>query len=271
MRHVTLVRPPALVARHSAQGALTPPIGYAYLAGSLLEAGHEVTIVDAVGEAPFKSTPLFDNKIMASGLLKDEIVNLIPEHTDFIGVSCMFSQDWPYAKQVIDSIRACFPDVTILAGGEHIIAMPEFVLETCPAIDYCILGEGEETLVALVNNLNASLPDEEINGIAYMRDGDFIKTPPRARIRNIDDIPLPAWHLVPLENYLDNGLGYGVNRGRSMPMLATRGCPYRCTFCSSPFMWTTAWLARKPELVLDEIQYYIEKYSIILRNTIYLT
>ena len=64
-------------------------------------------------------------------------------------------------------------------------------------------------------------------------------TGPRTRIRNLDDIPWPAWDLVPLDKYLDHGLGYGVDLGRSMPILATRGCPYQCTFCSNPEMWTT--------------------------------
>jgi radical SAM superfamily enzyme YgiQ (UPF0313 family) len=83
----------------------------------------------------------------------------------------------------------------------------------------------------------------------------------RARIRTLDDIPWPAWDLVPIDRYLDHGLGYGVNRGRSMPMIATRGCPYQCTFCSNPEMWTTRWYARDPEQVLDEIQAYQDRYG----------
>ena len=262
MFHITLVRPPALVSRHSGQGALTPPIGLAYLASSLIAAGHSVTIVDAIGEAPFKVTSLFDNKILATGLLKEEIVERVPPHTDLIGVSCMFSQDWPYIRQVIESLKGRFPQVPIFAGGEHITAMPEFVLETCLAVDYCVLGEGEEILVDVVEHLADPSTMKEVKGLALRQDGKILRTPPRGRIRAIDDIPLPAWHLAPLENYLSNGLGYGVNRGRSIPMIATRGCPYRCTFCSSPSMWTTKWIARQPELVLDEIEQYIKKYHI---------
>ena len=262
MFHITLVRPPALLTRHSVQGALTPPIGLAYLASSLIEAGHSVNVVDAIGEAPFQVTSLFDNKILATGLLKDEIIEQVPPHTDLIGVSCMFSQDWPYVRQLIESLKRKFPQVPIFAGGEHITAMPKFVLETCPALEYCVLGEGEETLVDLVNHLANSSIIEEVDGLAFRQDGKVLRTSPRARIRAIDDIPLPAWHLVPLENYLSNGLSYGVNRGRNIPMLATRGCPYRCTFCSNPSMWTTKWIARQPELVLDEIEQYIKEYHI---------
>src|SRR6201999_3016153 len=81
-------------------------------------------------------------------------------------------------------------------------------------------------------------------------------------IRALDTIPPPAWELVPLENYLSNGLTNGVNLGRSMPMLASRGCPYQCTFCSSPFMWTTRWVSRDVHLLVDEIIEYQERFGI---------
>jgi radical SAM superfamily enzyme YgiQ (UPF0313 family) len=75
-------------------------------------------------------------------------------------------------------------------------------------------------------------------------------------------LPWPAWHLVPVEQYLARGLGHGVNRGRSMPVLATRGCPFQCTFCSSPEMWTTRYVVRPVDDVINEIESYIERYRI---------
>jgi pyruvate-formate lyase-activating enzyme len=73
-----------------------------------------------------------------------------------------------------------------------------------------------------------------------------VRTAPRARIRDVDDIPAPRWDLTPIERYLDGGFSFGVDRGRTMPLLATRGCPYSCTFCSSPKMWTTRYTTRRP-------------------------
>ncbi|WP_204106170.1 MULTISPECIES: radical SAM protein [Spirulina sp. CCY15215] len=262
MSHITLVRPPALISRHSNTGPLTPPIGLAYIAASLIEAGHSVTIVDGIGEDPLKITPLFDDRMLAIGLLMHEIVERVPQHTDLIGVSCMFSQEWPYIRKLIELLKIKSPQVPLLAGGEHITAMPDFVLEECPDLEYCALGEGEETLVDIAKRLDDPTTMTEVEGLALRREGRILRTPPRARITAIDDIPQPAWDLVPLENYLSNGLGYGVDLGRSMPLIATRGCPFRCTFCSNPSMWTTKWIARKPELVLDEIEEYIKKYQV---------
>jgi radical SAM superfamily enzyme YgiQ (UPF0313 family) len=102
-----------------------------------------------------------------------------------------------------------------------------------------------------------------VHGISYLKNGSTMVNPSRARIRNIDKIPEPYWDDLPLETYMSGGYSHGVNIGRSMPILATRGCPFRCTFCSSPFMWTTRWEARTPQLVFDEMVKYIEKYNAI--------
>jgi radical SAM superfamily enzyme YgiQ (UPF0313 family) len=199
---------------------------------------------------------------MAIGLRSEEIVDRIEGRPDFIGVSCMFSQDWPEIRRLIQLVRRRFPNVPIVAGGEHITATAEFTLRSTPEVDVCVIGEGEETIVELANAFDAHTPFDAIKGLVIRAaGGGVLSTGPRTRIRKLDDIPLPAWDLVPLQNYLDNGLGYGVDRGRSMPMLATRGCPYECTFCSNPEMWTTRWYAREPGLVLDEIQLYQEKYG----------
>lgn len=261
MAIVTLLRPPLLVPTWSDSGPLTPPIGPAYLAGSLRAAGHEPRIVDGLGENPFQITSLFHDRVTAIGLRSEEIVELIEPDADLIGVTCMFSQDWPEIRRLIQLVRRRFPRIPIVAGGEHITALPEFTLQTTPDVDVCVIGEGEETLVELARAIDRKEPFDNIPGLVLRHEGGFRATGRRTRIRAIDDVPWPAWDLVPLNNYLDHGLGYGVNRGRSMPVLATRGCPYECTFCSNPEMWTTRWYARDPGQVLDEIQAYQERYG----------
>jgi len=272
MATVTILRPPLLVPIWSDSGPLTPPIGPAYLAASLRQAGHVARIVDGLGENPSQVTRLFDDRVMAIGLRSEEIVERI-EPSDLIGISCMFSQDWPEIRRLIQMVRRRFPSVPIVAGGEHITATPGFTLDSTPEVDVCVIGEGEETIVELAAAVQHGTPFDAIpglvlradkgsrSGLVLHSDTTTRSTGSRTRIRNLDEIPWPAWDLVPLANYLDNGLGYGVDRGRSMPMIATRGCPYQCTFCSNPEMWTTRWYARDPEKVLDEIQTYRERFG----------
>src|SRR5580765_7859665 len=124
MANVTILRPPLLVPIWSHSAPLPPPIGPAYLAASLRRAGHDARVVDGLGENPFQITPLFGDRVMAIGLRSEEIVERIQPDTNLIGVSCMFSQDWPEIRRMIQMARRRFPGVPIVAGGEHITATP---------------------------------------------------------------------------------------------------------------------------------------------------
>lgn len=266
---ITLIRPPTVSSAHAYSVPITPPIGIAYLAAALESAGHRVSIIDSLGEAPPQQGPTCHPRLRAHGLSIVQIVDRISPQTQLIGVSAMFSQEWPHTEQLILAIRQRFAGVPIVLGGEHATAAWEHTLTTCPAVDLCVLGEGEATLVDLVNGLAGPTAAERTHhlpnplnlpGIAFRGPDGLVRTSPRPRIRNLDDLPRPAWHLVPIETYLAGGFGHGVNRGRSMPILATRGCPYQCAFCSNPAMWTTRYVTRTPRDVVDEIEHYVTRY-----------
>jgi anaerobic magnesium-protoporphyrin IX monomethyl ester cyclase len=218
-------------------------------------------IVDALGEAPFHQVSCFDDRMIAIGLPIADIVARIPGGTELVGISCMFSQDWPYAQMIVKAVRQRFPHALIVGGGEHITALPLHTLDTCPEIDVCALGEGEDAIVEIADCVATGADLGRLAGIALRLEGRPTQTAARVRLKDVDAIPPPAWDLTPIANYLNESLGYGVDLGRSMPVLATRGCPYQCTFCSNPAMWTTRWYARDPALVLDEIQDYVDRFK----------
>ena len=261
-RTVALVKPPTQVARGNHVTLACPPLGLAYLASALRAHGVSVTVIDAVGEAPDAVSPIEGSpSLLRYGLDDAAIVRRIPAGVTLLGVSAMFSEEWPLVRGVIRAIERAHPGVPVVVGGEHATAAPELVLRECAGVVACALGEGEETIVALVDALSSGRSLATVPGLA-LRDGDrVIRTAPRARIRDLDAIAPPAWDLVPIERYLDRGMGYGVNRGRSVPIVATRGCPFQCTFCSSPQMWTTRWAARDPEAVLAEMERAIDRYG----------
>ncbi|MBT7484779.1 MAG: radical SAM protein, partial [Rhodospirillales bacterium] len=225
MSLVTLIRPPVLVAKWAHTTPTCPPIGLAYLAAVLIGNDIAVNVVDAVGNAPDQMLPTDDERFLSHGQSTEEIIEGIDPATQIIGISCMFSHEWPLIRSLITRLKEVFPQILIVGGGEHITALPEFSLEDCGALDVGIIGEGEETLTELVSAILENRPLDAITGIVYRNNGSILKTAARTRIRNIDNIALPAWELFPLDTYLDNGYGFGVNRGRSMPVLATRGCP----------------------------------------------
>jgi len=262
---VVLTRPPLVSAVGSYNNEPTPPIGIAYIAGTLTAAGFPVEVVDSIGEGLDQFTLIEETELKFQGLNIEQIVEKINPGAKVIGISCMFSGEWPLTRNLINAIKEKCLDTLVVAGGEHVTAIPEYCLKDCPALDACVIGEGEETLLEFCRAVAEGKDFRTVGSGLLFRDdsGEIVKTPPRNRIRNLNQIPLPNWELIDLENYFERGIGFGANfGGRDMPLLASRGCPYQCTFCSNPTMWTMRYNLRDPKQLVQEIKTYIKQYQI---------
>jgi radical SAM superfamily enzyme YgiQ (UPF0313 family) len=256
---VVLVRAPTVETFRFATTSITPPLGLAFVAGALEAAGQRVRFIDAVAEAPETVRRYFKGYLI--GLTYEEIAARIPSDAKLIGISVIFTHEWPSAVRLVDIIKARHPDIPIVLGGEHITSMPEFCLRTSKA-DFLVLGEGEETVVALAGALDAPESFDDIDGLAFRDGDDVVVNPRRERRLDVDDIAWPAWDHVDLDTYHEHKwMGGMYTSTKSVPILATRGCPYQCTYCSSPNMWTPRWIPRDPAKVADEIQYYVEHHG----------
>jgi radical SAM superfamily enzyme YgiQ (UPF0313 family) len=260
---ITLINPPGIKTFSGLQmHTPNPPLGLAYIAAALGEAGFEHRVIDATGEALDAVSPYPDrDDFLVQGLTIDQIVRRIDPATDVVGISCMFSTLWPVVHRVADAVRAKAPAALLVLGGEHGTAVPEHVLATSP-FDVVVLGEGEETFVELLRARAAGRPLSEVKGIALRQEGRVVNTGLSARRRDVDGIPRPAWDEFPIGEYITRHQTNGINLGRSMPMLGTRGCPFQCTFCSNPAMWTQRWIARDPKQLADEMELYVRKYQV---------
>lgn len=259
---VCLVRPSIVSATTAITLDVLPPLGVAYIAGHLRGLGFPVTVVDAVGEGADLFNPLDDlpNGLLV-GLPNAETVARIPADVALIGVACMFSVNWVVNRRVIQDIRRRFPDVTIVIGGEHATAMPEYCLRDAPEIDYLVLGEGENAFAGVAEAIETGADPAEVPGVTTLRDGVFHVTPTK-REKQPDVFPWPAWDMLPMDKYLDGAVTKAIGRVRSMPIITSRGCPYACTFCSSPTMWGRLWRPRAPRDVVDEIESYVRIYDV---------
>lgn len=259
---VALVRAPLLSRVGALNNEAVPHIGLAYLAGALRAAGHAVAIIDGIAEGlncvfPWPGHPEF----RLQGITPDDLVARIPAAAEVIGVTSMFSAEWVLLRELIGKIRERFPQALIVAGGEHFTALPEYSLNDCPALDVIVKGEGEATLLALIEAWRAGNMSD-VEGVCLRNaDGTFRDNGALPRIREPDTIPWPYWPDGYLEKFWAAGKSYGIRSSRDVPLLATRGCPYRCTFCSSPQMWSTRYVMRDVEDVIAEIKHYIEHYG----------
>lgn len=263
--NVVLLHPPTLTAPRSLSyyGAM-PPLGIAYIAAATRAAGHRVSIIDASGEAldhrwPWPSTI---GELVAQGLELQAIVDRVPPDAQVLGITHMFLHQWPLLRELCGLLRRQAPRARIILGGENASAHWAQILSESPAVDACVLGEGEATFVDLLDALAVGRSLTEVGGLA-LRVGPTLRlTGARPRIAELDELPRPAWDLLPVDAYLDHGCRSGVDRGRSMPVLTSRGCPFRCSFCSSPSMWTTRYRRRDPAAVADEIADLQARYGI---------
>jgi radical SAM superfamily enzyme YgiQ (UPF0313 family) len=262
---VALVRGPIVASAGSINNEAVPCIGLAYIAAFTQANGYPCTLVDAVagGLGRWWALPGVPGFI-CQGMTFDETCAAIPAGVRVIGVSAMFSGEWPATRALIQTLRRAFPDATIIVGGEHITALTEFSLRNCPEIDYAVMGEGEQTLVALVDALREGRCPDAVPGVAFLEGKTVYRTgegaPPR--IRDIDKLPWPAWPEGYLEAFWAAGKSYGVHTGRDMPMMLSRGCPFACTFCSNPGMWTRRYILRSIDDIIAELRHHIQRYDI---------
>lgn len=263
-KKVALVRGPLVSTVAALNNEATPALGLAYIAGLLEQRGHLTTIVDSIGAALNETWLLEDFPgYQCQGLRLEETVRRIPADAEIIGFSTMFSGEWPVHRNLIRMVRARFPDALLVAGGEHATALPEYSLRDCPELDMIIRGEGEFPILKLVEMEDIEEGRESVPGLAWLdENGIYRESIQVARVKDIDELPRPYWPEGYLPSFWQAGKSFGVQTARDMPLLVSRGCPFQCTFCSNPKMWTTRYTLRGVEEVIDEIKTYIDKWDI---------
>lgn len=211
------------------------PLGLAYMAGYARAKGHEVFVKDM--------------EVQPDGLERF----LSERRPDVVGVSVL---TYPYlmAQNIIKTIRATLPNALIVMGGAHISSVGEEALQDTPEADLAVLGEGEATILEILEGKQPS----EILGLCYRDNGRVVMNPPRPQIKNLDELPLPAWDLFPVLDYRIN-LPYGRTK-YFMTLNTSRGCPFRCAYCSQPFGYTYRGLS--PERVLEQVEDIVRRYRI---------
>jgi len=179
---------------------------------------------------------------------------------DVIGLSYLTAQA-NNAYEISKSIKNFRKDAVIVHGGVHPTCVYQEAVEYA---DYVVVGEGEETFLELLKNLRNKKKIRKIKGLAFKEDGKLVKTPEREFIKNLDEIPFPAFDLLPMQRYFTQ-VGENIMHvvgGPRIPIMASRGCPYNCTYCVSPILWKRIVRWRSPENVVEEIEKWIKEYRV---------
>ncbi len=241
---------------------VTEPLGLLYLASYVRGySSHTVVIVDSLAN---KRSARVARNLYWYGLSDEEILKEIEMHEPHvIGITCMFSKKRDDFLRLARKVKHMFPGIPLVAGGTYPSLFPAEVMET-GFIDYCVIGEGERSLVDLLNALSGSGKSlDTIEGIAYSEQGRLTVTAKRSYIRELDKIPFPARDLITYEKYLTRKtMLHGLGLKRSASILTSRSCQNRCNFCSMHLIHGPKWRSRSPENVLDEIIHLKEHHNV---------
>ncbi len=222
---VAIVAPP-----YPLEEAPAPPLGVSYVAAAFEAAGCRVRIIDYIVS---RYTP---EKLQA------ELDTFEP---DVVG-STSVTMNFPVAADILRTAKRHRPSILTVMGGPHVSFDAERTLETYPEIDLLVMGEGERTIMELVPRLADRSGWSGIRGIAFRGDDTIVITEPRELIDDLDSIPRPARHLLPLSRY--RALGFPVS------IITSRGCPNACIFCQGRRMVGKKVRYRWVESVMDEIE-----------------
>lgn len=222
------------------------PLGIGYLAAYLRSHDHTVKIFQPTTDANYYAE-LFS-------LIKDFGPNIV-------GISVM-TPTYFNAHIICKTIKERFNDCWTVLGGHHVSAVGVDVMEESSTADFAVIGEGELTLLELVRELETAKPKfEKIDGLIWRnKEGDVVINRPRQLIEDIDNLPFPDRSMVDISKYrLHSYIDFGK---KSATMITSRGCPFKCMFCSSWLTMGDHYRYRSVDNVMSEIKEIVENYGI---------
>jgi len=217
---------------------IAPTIGLVQLA-AVLEADHvDVDIVDC----------------NASRLSWDDLQRVIADRRPtLVGASAM-TTFMPTAARVMQMAKGIDKSTITVVGGPHVTFLPEETLQNHRQIDIVGRGEGERVIAELVRCLDGPGNLAQVPGIAFRENGQIVQTPLPAPV-DLDELPLPAYHLLPMQAY------YFIVFEKFCTVLSSRGCPFNCVFCAERGFWGPGWRPRDPHIVGEELELLNTKYG----------
>ncbi len=217
------------------------PLYYIYLAGAARAAGYHAEIYDA----------------MTKNVGYAEIERRIRySRPDFVAVAAITCTS-PDAIQVLELAKKIDPAIKTIAGGVHATFMYEEMFGLTPALDYVVRGEGEITIVELLDAVTKNKDLAAVRGIAFRKGSAIHATSSRPLMENLDNLPM-AWDLLDWTDY-----HYYIIPGSRLGAIDTsRGCDKECTFCSQQKFWGKKWRARSPEDIVREMELLKKRHGV---------
>ncbi len=233
---ITLINPPYPPNAHSHPPFI--PLGLAYLGAVAEKAGHQVTVIDCQGE-----------RLTYDGF-RQRIAG-VP--SDIIGITST-TLLYNSAKTVMEIAREVHPNAVNMIGGSHVSFWDENALNETKALDVIVRKEGENTFMDLLQRIDAKENYDDVIGTTVRTKDGIQRNPDRPFLHDLDSLPSPAYHLLPLDSY--HRMGKTI-----FPIVTSRGCVQWCDFCSTVRMFGRGYRVRSPKKVVDDMEALHNKYG----------
>ena len=262
---VCLINPPRIQPKAWGRPNVFPPIALASVAAVLEKKGHQISIIDSPTEG-WENLEELDATKYRVGLNAKVIAGRLKNwKAEIVIVEIPFSGWSKTAFEVVSISKKVNKDTTVIVFGLHPSSRPEACLEDSET-DFAVVGEPEITISELVEELqNKKTNFKNIDGLAFMENGKAILTAKRAFIEDLDTLPLPARHLLPMDVYAEavkqNPLRGEITKPYTI-VITSRGCPFNCVFCTHCIVWGKKWRPRSPKNVVDELEHVLKTYGI---------
>jgi len=180
---------------------------------------------------------------------------------DIVASSGLATCNTYLVARTLETAKKVNHDVLTVAGGQHFTATAQESLETYPEIDVIVRGEGEQTLVELVENTNKKSLFPQIKGISFRYKRKILHNPPRPLIENLEELPYPGYHFVKDVVHKYHFAAMAGLEARYALIEGSRGCSHRCTFCTQWRHWQGICRVKSPERIADEMEFCYRNYG----------
>jgi radical SAM superfamily enzyme YgiQ (UPF0313 family) len=271
---IVLLRPPSCEVEGSRGHSMDIPLGLLSIA-AVLEARHyDVAVYDCRVEGADPAARRACGRGHLVGASWEDIAAFLRRSSpDIVGISCPFTTQSEVALQLAEVVKRTNERILTVVGGPHASAQPETILERSPFVDLVVTGEGEYALAEIAEVCEGRRALSDVQGLVYRCEGTVIRNERRRAIRCLDDLPLPAYHLIDMEKYFalkrtaaDSDLARPRfdYRGseRSLAVITSRGCPFDCVFCSIHLHMGRRYRAHSARYVLDHLELLVTTYGV---------
>ncbi|MEA2019855.1 MAG: radical SAM protein [Campylobacterota bacterium] len=258
--NVLLIQPEKLPGTKDTRASI--PISLLYLSASARKNGHNPFILD------FSTMDVPQEEVDKKEFFSYECMKYIEkENINFIGINCFTTMHFPQVMEIAKIIKENFKKIPICTGGAHPTFFAQDIIKNCADIDFIVTGEGEESLVLLLDTFEKTQCKNErdellklIPALVYKDSKlNLMKNDREGYISKINDFDMPAWDLVDIEKYYgDYSKYYNPNKLKfnlTVAIITSRSCPYSCSFCSAHLIMEKKYRSKTASQVVDEIEY----------------